>query len=61
MEIKNKTDKIKTRKKAENETFEVSLTPLAFKDALSALLEVRPVDNKELITPKKKKRKPPKK
>ena len=43
-----------TKEVADTKAAQISLAPLDFEDALSALLQVKPVDNKELAKPKKK-------
>lgn len=50
----NKKLNEKVDSKATKNREQISLAPLEFEDALSALLQVKPVDNKELAKPKKK-------
>ena len=48
-------DSVSHRKKvADTKATQISLAPLDFEDALSALLQVKPVDSKELAKLKKK-------
>jgi len=59
MKDRSQSAKAATHTRAQNAGLEVSLNPLTFEDALSALLEVKPVDNADLKkTAPKKKNKP---